>query len=181
MSKKTIFLFIITLLVLFFMYSITFARSMISGQVVDAETGKPIENAAFYIHWWKVTGPPGLTSGVDVETAEGLTDSNGNFNVPKHSTFFKEFQMAIYKKGHVCWSSEKIFPKWEDRKDFKLKNKMVINLEKFKEGYSIEDHARFTIFAAISCKSEFDVAIEQERKIKYLAIQKEKKESEGKK
>jgi hypothetical protein len=169
MSKKTIFLSLITLLVLFFIYSITFARSMITGQVVDAETGKPIENAAFYINWWKVTGLPGLTVGVDVETAEGYTDAEGNFNIPKYSTFFKRYQMAVYKKGYVCWSSKEIFPKWEDRKGFKLKNKMIIRLEKFKEEYSKEDHARFTIFSQVGNgpSGVFDNAIKSEIELFY--------------
>jgi hypothetical protein len=149
MSKKTIFLSLITLLVLFFMYSITFARTIL-GQVVDAETGKPIENAAFFIHWWKETGLPGLTSGSDVETADGYTDAEGYFKIPKYSTFSKKYRMAIYKKGYVCWRSDYIFPTWEKRKDFKLKNKMVIKLESFRKEYSKLDHAMFTNSSALT-------------------------------
>jgi hypothetical protein len=149
MSKKANFISLITLLVFFFMYSTTCARSMISGQVVDADTGKPIEKAAYYIYWYKINWFFGLTSGVDVETAEGYTNADGYFKLPKYSTFFKEYRMAIYKSGYVCWNSDKIFPTWEDRKDFQLENKMVIKLEKFKEGYSKEDHARFTIFSKL--------------------------------
>lgn len=145
----------------------TFARSMISGQVVDAETGEPIENAAFYINWWKVTGIPGLTSSHDVETDEGYTDAEGYFKIPKYSTYFKECRMAVYKKGYVCWRSDKIFPTWEDRKDFKLKNKMIIKLEKFKEEYSKKDHARFTNSAetAAGPSGVFNDATRHEREI----------------
>ncbi len=44
------------------------ARSIIKGKVVDRDTGKPIDKAAIFIHWWKVKGIPGLSHSVDVET-----------------------------------------------------------------------------------------------------------------
>ncbi len=153
MSIITLSISLFMLLVLFLVPAITFARSMISGQVVDAETGEPIENAAFYINWYKYTGLPGWTSASHVEVAEGYTDAKGYFKIPKYSTFFKEYRMAIYKKGYVCWRSDKIFPTWENRIDFKLKNKMVIKLDKFKEEYSKEDHARFTNSAPTAARA----------------------------
>lgn len=140
-------------------------RGIIKGRVVDAQTGEPIEKAAVYIYWSKMgKGPPGLAGYVDVEKAEDLTDSEGFFKVPKYSTWFKDYSMAVYKKGYVCWSSEKVFPTWKERKDFRLKNGMVIKLERFKEEYSKEDHARFTVFMSINKESPgvFDEAIKSE-------------------
>jgi hypothetical protein len=166
MSIKILFFSFLLGAILFFMPSITFARSVISGQVVDAETGMPIEKVAIYIYWGKYGfGPPGLDGGnAQVEVAEDLTNEKGFFKIPKYSTLLKHYSMAVYKKGYVCWSSDKIFPTWEDRKDFKLKNKMVIKLEKFKEEYSKEDHARFTIFSQVGTglSGVFDGAIEPE-------------------
>jgi hypothetical protein len=175
LKKKSIFILLI-ILVLCFSIGTCFARSIITGRVIDAETGKPVANAAFYIGWYKETGLPGLSSAEEVETAEGYTDAEGYFKVPKYSRLFNLYQMAIYKKGYVCGASDKIFPTWEERNDFKPKNKMVIKLEKFKEEYSKEDHARFTVFAPIVvCPSRlFDEAIRPERDMR-RKIYKEKR------
>lgn len=160
------------------------ARWMIRGTVLDAETGKPIEKAAVHISWWKSgSGPPGLAGDVQVEVAEDLSGSEGLFEVPKYSTLLKEYGMAIYKKGYVCWSSEKIFPTWEERKDFKLKDGMVIKLERFKEEYSREDHARFTVFSksGIGGPGLFYDAIKSERELSYEEAQKKRREKRKRK
>jgi len=168
MSIKTLSLSLFLVLIFLFIPPSTFGRSIITGQVVDAETGQPIENAAVFIYWSKVgEGPPGLAGWVDVEKAETLTNSEGYFKIPKYSTWLKSYELAIYRQGYVCWDSKKIFPTWEDRKDFKLKNKMVIKLEKFKEEYSREEHARFTIFSSIAAHEQgvFHDAIKSENEL----------------
>jgi len=141
---------------------------MIQGRVVDAETGKPLEKAAIYIYWSKRgPGPPGLAGYVDVEVSEDLTDDKGLFKVPKYSTLFKNYTMAIYKKGYVCWSSNKIFPSYVRRKNFRLKNGMVIRLEPIKEEYSKEKHASFTLDSSVNRKSPglFEAAIKSEMEL----------------
>ena len=142
---------------------------MITGQVVDAETGKPMEKAAVYIAWFKSgSGPIGLAGSVRVEVADDLTDAKGIFKVPKYSTMFKHYDMAVYKKGYVCWSSRKIFPTYEERKGFKLKNGMVIEMGHFKEEYSKLKHARFTIHSSINRNDPgiFNTAIKSERELR---------------
>ncbi|MFH1672417.1 MAG: carboxypeptidase-like regulatory domain-containing protein [Pseudomonadota bacterium] len=167
MSTKLSVTSLILICILLILSTSAWGRSIITGQVVDAETGKPIKGAAVHIYWGKPgSGPPGLAaSSVEVEVAEVLTDTEGFFKIPKYSTLFKHYDMAVYKKGYVCWSSEKIFPTWEDRKNFKLKNGMVIKPERFKEGYSREDHGRFTVFMSTSRNAPglFDNAIKLER------------------
>ncbi|MFH2045288.1 MAG: carboxypeptidase-like regulatory domain-containing protein [Pseudomonadota bacterium] len=148
-----------------------FGRSMIKGQVVDAETGKPIENAAVYICWTKpASGPPGLAGTSIVEVAETLTDAEGFFKIPKYFTLFfgKEYELTVYKIGYVCWNSRDIFPTYRKRKDFKLKNGMVIKLENFKEHYSKEKHAIFTTVSSSSRRDlgVFDQAIQSEKEIR---------------
>ena len=126
-------------------------RQMIEGQVLDAETGKHIEGAAVYIYWGKSgPGPPGLAGGVQVEVGEDLSDTEGLFNIPKYSPLRKSYEMTVYKKGYVCWNSVDIFPAFEKRKGFKLKNGMVIKLERFKVEYSEEKHAFFTNASSIN-------------------------------
>jgi len=141
-------------------------RSIITGRVVDAETREPIEGVAVFIYWGKPgPGPPGLAaSSVEVEVAEDLTDAEGLFKVPQYSTLFKHYRMAVYKRGYVCWSSRKIFPTYEERKGFRLKRGMVIKLEHFKEEYSREKHAGFTLDCSVNRKMPglFDDAINSE-------------------
>lgn len=180
MNKK-IAIFIIPILLMLSTHA--FGRSIVSGQVVDAETEKPIEGAAIFIEWTKRgPGPPGLAGEVTVEVAETLTDSEGHFEVPKYSTWFKDYTMAVYMKGYVCWSSWKVFPGWKDRKGFKLKNKMLIKLERFKEEYSKEDHARFTSSISLGTRGgDFNKATKREREIERYYIKKRREESEEKK
>ena len=141
------------------------ARSVVSGKVVDAETQEPIVGAAIYISWWKLVGLPGLAYSVEVEVAECLSDGDGSFEIPRYSTLFKDYQMAVYKMGYVCWSNDDIFPTYEKREDFRLKNGMVIKLEHFKNEYSKERHADFTICSSTNRKGPglFDDAIKSER------------------
>ncbi|HOP46393.1 MAG TPA: hypothetical protein PK874_01915 [Desulfobacteraceae bacterium] len=154
-------------------------RWMIKGQVVDAETNNPIENAAVQISWWESdSGPIGLAGSFQVEVAEDLSDEKGLFEVPKYSTLFKWYHMAVYKKGYVCWSSDDIFPTYEKRKDFSLENGMVIKLERFKDEYDKEKHANFTTISAIGRKAPglFDEAIQSERELLYEKAQKRRKD-----
>jgi len=151
-------------------------RWMIKGQVVDAETGKSIEEAAVFIHWSKMgSGSPGLAGSVHVEVAEDLTDAEGFFKIPKYSTMFKDYDIAVYKKGYVCWSSRKIFPTFEERKYFDLKDGMVIKLEKFKEEYSKVRHAYFTTISATWSRGVFREAIKEEEKLRRKATKKKRK------
>jgi hypothetical protein len=75
--------------------------------------------------------------------------------------------MTVYKKGYVCWSDDKIFPTYEERKGFRLRNGMVIKLERFKEEYSKEAHANFTTSSSVHRigLGLFDSAIKSEIEI----------------
>ena len=157
-------------------------RSMVTGKVVDEQNGAPIEGAAVYIYWEKShLGPPGLGPKTEiVEIAEDQTDDAGQFTIPKYSTWFKHYQMAVYKKGYVCWSNEDIFPSIEKRTDFKLKNGVIIKLKLFKEEYSRVKHARFTRISATHRPGFgiFDSAIEAELDLLRESRRKYKKKKE---
>ncbi len=127
-------------------------RYMVKGQVVDAETGKPIEGATVGIHWYTYRFSPPLASGYKkIETAEDLSDANGFFQLPKHTGRYHD--MGVYKSGYICWDSEIIFhplgKTWEERgekrKGHEVKNGMVIKLEPFKEEYPRFNHASFAV------------------------------------
>ena len=143
-------------------------KTMVSGKVVDAETNKPVPDAAVHIFWTKPgSGPPGLRGEVKVDMAETLTDSAGRFEVPKYNTYSHTYNMAVYKTGFVCWSSRKVFPTYEERRDFKLKNGMKIQLEHFNPEYSRSKHAYFTLVASVGRIGGglFDRAIKDEMRI----------------
>ena len=180
---RRIFLLIWTIatcaLVLMAPFTTACARSIVKGRVVDLDTGKAIEKAAIYIHWWKVKGIPGLWHSEDVESAETVTDDQGGFEIPEYSTLSNEFTMAVYKMGYVCWSSEAIFPSYEKRKDFSLRDGMIIKLEQFSDKYSREKHADFVDAAATWSRGVFLEATKPERQLLYDLIRNKTKEQEG--
>ena len=127
-------------------------RFMIQGQVVDAETGKPIEGAAVAIKWYEYKfGPPYASGYNEIETAEDLSDAKGVFQLPKYTS--RRHYMGVYKTGYVCWNSETIFPpdrlsyetRFEKRKDHKINNGMVVKLVAFKANYPRDKHATYTV------------------------------------
>jgi len=149
---------------------------MIQGQVVDDETGKPIEGAAVAIKWYKYKfGPPYASGYKKIETAEDFSDADGFFELPKFT--FKQHFMGVYKTGYVCWNTEKIFhpdrlfykTRFEKRKDHKLKNGMVVKLAPFKDTYPRDKHARFTVDTSIRCSAStigiFGESIKSEREL----------------
>ena len=143
-------------------------KTMVTGKVVDAETNKPIPDAAVHIFWTKPgSGPPGLRGEVKVDMAETITDSAGRFEVPKYNTYSHNYNMAVYKTGYVCWSSRKVFPSYEERRGFKLRNGIVIALEHFNPEYSRSKHADFTLVASVGRIGGglFDRAIKDEMRI----------------
>jgi len=80
---------------------------MVKGQVVDAETGKPIEGAAVGIKWYEYKfGAPYASGYHKIESAEDLSDADGFFQLPKYT--LKNHYMGVYKTGYVCWNNEKI-------------------------------------------------------------------------
>jgi len=168
---------LILILTLLILSTSACARRMIQGRVVDAVTGKTIEKAAVYIEWSKIgSGPPGLAGSVRVERAEDISDAEGIFHVPKYSTLLKDFQMAVYKKGYVCWSNEDIFPTYEKRKGFRLEDGVVIKLERFKNEYSKEKHAYFTTISSTGRKGNglFEQAIKSEIELRSKIIRSRK-------
>jgi hypothetical protein len=144
-------------------------RWMVTGQVVDAETDEPIENAVATIMWTEPgPGPPGLRGTVATERAEDVSDARGRFRLPKFSSLLgvQEFRMAVYKKGYICWNSAFIFPSKERRTGFIPGDGMIIRLEPLKEQHSRELHAVFTCDTeAVAGTRRFTDATKEERRL----------------
>lgn len=126
--------------ILFFM---TGCNAEITGTVVDAETGQPIEGAVILVEWTKTHGF-GDTSTESYKVVEVLTDKDGKAIISgTFSPTVNRPHVTVYKKGYVAWNNEYIFPDYKKRTDFSWSNGYVFRLEKFKDSYSYDDHRAF--------------------------------------
>lgn len=117
-----------------------------TGTVVDAETGAPIEGAVVLVEWTVTKGVPGMTVTETYEVIEVVSDKEGRANIsgvfnpsvnPPHVT--------VYKAGYVAWNDEFIFPDYKKREDFRWQDNYVFKLEKFKPEYNYIDHWGFIL------------------------------------
>jgi hypothetical protein len=116
----------------------------ITGTVLDAETGAPIEGAIVFVEWTKTKGLPGLTYRDIYKIVEVETDKDGKFTISGTlSPFVDPPNVVIYKRNYVAWRNNFVFPGWKKRTDFKYQNDVVIKLEKFREEFSREEHVFF--------------------------------------
>lgn len=120
----------------------------ITGKVIDAETGVPIEGAVVLVEWTKTKGF-GLTYTQSYQVIEVVTDRDGRATISGvFNPLVNPPHVTIYKKGYVAWNNEYIFPDYKKRDDFKWQNEYVFKLEKFKPEYSYDAHT-FFIHSAI--------------------------------
>ena len=90
----------------------------ITGTVIDAETGQPIEGAVVLVEW-TVTKGLGLTYTQSYQVIEVVTDKDGKATVSGvFNPFVNPPHVTIYKKGYVAWNNEYIFPDYKKRTDF---------------------------------------------------------------
>ncbi len=124
----------------------------IRGQVLDAQTGRPIAGAVVLGVWTKVAGLPGLNYHKLVGVREVETDAEGRFVLEAAMRFLGEDDesVTIYKFGYVAWNNLFIFPTSERRKDMSIPP--VIGLEAFPGGQS---HQRHTSFISNAARSSF--------------------------
>lgn len=115
----------------------------ITGTVVDAETGEPIEGAVVLVEWTKTKGL-GLTYTESYKVVEVITDKEGKVTISGVlSPLVDPPTVTVYKKGYVAWNNKFIFPDYQHRKDFKYKDSISIKMDRFKEGFSHNEHISF--------------------------------------
>lgn len=147
------------LVMVLFLFGISCSKTYesITGTVVDAETGKPLEGAVVLAEWTKTKGL-GLTYTESYKVVEVVTDKEGKFTIPGvMSPLVDPPSVTIYKKGYVAWNNNYIFPGYQKREDFSWRSGYVFKMNHFKKGYSYEAHVSFirmSINSSINSKSK---------------------------
>ena len=137
-------------LLLFLIFFTAGCYGTITGTVVDAETGKPMEGAVVLVEWTKTKGM-GLTYTESYKVIEVVTDKDGKATI---SGVFNPLvdppDVTVYKKGYVAWNNQYIFPTYKKRKDFKWQNDYVVRLERLErfKKFGFEEHESFIYGAA---------------------------------
>lgn len=114
LASSLIFIAVCLFVILFWVwYSQTHTGSR-SGQVIDAVTGKPIEDAVVKFSWrisWFLQGALGSGDGVPVMSYEILTDKEGKYRIPNlrvkresllEIALYPE-KVMIYKDGYAVY------------------------------------------------------------------------------
>ncbi|MCC7202475.1 MAG: carboxypeptidase regulatory-like domain-containing protein [Nitrospirae bacterium] len=149
----------------------------ITGKVLDAETGEPVEGAVVLVEWTKTKGF-GLTYTESYKVIEAVTDKEGKVMISgTFNPLVNPPDLTVYKKGYVAWNNKFIFPKYEKRKDFKWEKNYIIKMDRFKPEYKYSEHVSF-IHSAIhlglgekklivkAIESEENKAFEERQKLK---------------
>ncbi len=114
----------------------------IRSQVVDAQTGQPIQGAVVLGVWTKQVGLLGMyrTELVDVKEVE--VDAQGRFELERPGDLsVDEEKITVYKFGYVAWSNQFLFPSFQRREDTRVPEQ--IRLELFPQGGNHREHMRF--------------------------------------
>ncbi len=120
-----------------------------TGKVLDAGTGQPVEGAVVHAEWTITKGcVPSLTFREHYKTSETVTNKNGSFFLPGVLNPLTNLRpgFIIYKKGYIAWREYATFPdyNYERKKTFDWKLRNTFRLERFVEGaYSYSDHISY--------------------------------------
>jgi len=84
------------------------------GQIVDKETGKPLDGVVVLATWYKAYSTPGGWGGAGYhDSEEVVTDMNGQFMIPSKQTWtinpfstIKGPEFYIFKSGYGQWQFE---------------------------------------------------------------------------
>ena len=131
-----------------------------TGVVLDAETREPIEDAQVFlgIHLDTFMEQFGISLG-NVHIYFTDTNSRGKYRIRKHVylpgyVVYSDVELIVYKRGYVAYKSKWIFKDGE-RKDFKVKDNVIL-LEKWDDKkFTLKDHSKHVGFMGLSgCRPE---------------------------
>jgi hypothetical protein len=99
-------------------------KCVISGRVVDAETGRPIEGAAVAIRWYAAYPDKQSGKSETADAVQALSNNQGVFKVPEYPG--SRHVLGVYKAGYICWSSRDVFPlnsRESNKRNYRERNK----------------------------------------------------------
>ncbi|HVZ75098.1 MAG TPA: hypothetical protein VHJ20_22100 [Polyangia bacterium] len=118
------------------------------GIVVDADTDRPIAGAV-------VAGSWAFERGVGLQAPLAATEivvesgADGRYAIPRiaempagASTRLRRFTLVVYRRGHVAWRSDRLFPDGSARHDFSQHGNRV-RLEKWQPEWRHAEHLVF--------------------------------------
>ena len=148
---------------------------MVQGRVVHNDTGMPIADAAVAIRWISNQDHRDTGKSTTFKASQDVSDEDGLFHIPKFKN--RDYALGVYKEGYVCWYNRDSFLKNEGITENNpghvikiplLENGMEIRLSPFRDSYSRERHAGFTVLVAGECtdthNGPFNRAIRSEHK-----------------
>jgi hypothetical protein len=130
-------------------------KKVVTGRVLDAETGRPIAGAVVAIRWLQDRSDDASAPDDTLEATQDFSDRNGTFRIPQYPG--KPYVMGVYKKGYVCWSNRDRFLPDESKAGrsrllasqlVHVEDGMAIQLKPFKKEYRRDEHAGFTMEVA---------------------------------
>ncbi len=131
---------------------------MVQGRVVQNDTGMPIADAAVAIRWISNQDHRDTGKSTTFKASQDVSDEDGLFHIPKFKN--RDYALGVYKEGYVCWYNRDSFLKNEGITENNpghvtkiplLENGMEIRLSPFRDSYSRERHAGFTVLVAGEC------------------------------
>lgn len=149
-------------------YHYTLGKHGIRGRVVDAETGQPIAGAVALCVWIEARWGIETTHHV-VAVSESISDEQGRIKAGgTWRMFLDPPELTVYKRGYVAWNNLVHFPDYLKRRDFSWRNGFVAKMEKWKDGYSFNQHESFISNHAQSQTNNFMKAYEWETDLQVI-------------
>jgi hypothetical protein len=144
----------------------------LKGQVLDAESGKPIAGAVVLGVWTKKAGLPGLHHTDLVGVKEVETNDQGWFELEKPAGPFHEDgeSVTVYKPGYVAWNNLHEFPSIKRRPEGHIPNRIQLSLfsadQSHKRHLNFIDDARLSLFYDGKLVPKLSAALSEERKLR---------------
>jgi hypothetical protein len=92
------------------------------GQVLDAQSGKPVEGAAVLGSWAFQTGDGRLSGPATARFVLAQTDADGRYRIGRLSELtdgrLDRFTLIVYKQGYIGYRSDRRFEDFSPRRDF---------------------------------------------------------------
>jgi len=85
------------------------------GQVLDAQTGRPVSGAVVLGVWTKLEWNASQASGTLVDVKETEVDDAGRFTLARPDARYARENIVVHKPGYVAWSNYAVFPTYQQR------------------------------------------------------------------